>query len=94
MKYGAIGNVVNIAARLEHANKALNTDILFSRSVFVALPESITSEVTEQVGPYSRAIETTTRRTSPPVSESPVSAQPRDLRRRERLRSRSTPSTG
>ncbi len=38
MKYGAIGDVVNIAARLEQLNKQMNTDILFSRPVYVSLP--------------------------------------------------------
>ncbi|MEC7984305.1 MAG: adenylate/guanylate cyclase domain-containing protein [Myxococcota bacterium] len=38
MKYGAIGDVVNIAARLEQLNKQMRTDILFSRQVYVSLP--------------------------------------------------------
>lgn len=48
MKYGVIGDVVNIAARLEQANKQFDTDILFSRSVYVALPEELIAHVQEQ----------------------------------------------
>ena len=48
MKYGVIGDVVDIAARLEQANKQFDTDILFSRSVYVALPEELIAHVQEQ----------------------------------------------
>ena len=48
LKYGAIGDVVNIAARLEQANKSLNTNILFSRSVYVALPEDLIEKSVER----------------------------------------------
>ena len=48
MKYGAIGDVVNIAARLEQANKPIGSSILFSRSVYVALTNSIVSQCTDQ----------------------------------------------
>ena len=48
MNYGVIEDVVNIAARLEQANKQFNTDILFSRSVYVALPEDLIAQVQEQ----------------------------------------------
>lgn len=45
MKYGAIGDVVNIAARLEQLNKQMNTDILFSRPVYVSLPLEVVPNV-------------------------------------------------
>ena len=48
MKYGVIGDVVNIAARLEQANKQFDSDILFSRSVYVALPEDLIAQVQEK----------------------------------------------
>ena len=48
MKYGAIGDVVNIAARLEQANKPIGSSILFSRSVYVALTKRIVSQCTDQ----------------------------------------------
>jgi len=48
MKYGAIGDVVNIAARLEQANKPIGSSILFSRSVYVALTKGIVSQCTDQ----------------------------------------------
>ena len=48
LKYGAIGDVVNIAARLEQANKSLQTNILFSRSVYVALPEDLIKQAVER----------------------------------------------
>ena len=48
MKYGAIGDVVNIAARLEQANKSIGSDILFSRSVYVALTKSLTEQCKDE----------------------------------------------
>lgn len=47
LKYGAIGDVVNIAARLEQANKQLGTNILMSRSVYVSLPKNINCDATD-----------------------------------------------
>ena len=47
LKYGAIGDVVNIAARLEQANKQLGTNILMSRSVYVSLPKDINCDATD-----------------------------------------------
>jgi adenylate cyclase len=48
MKYGAIGDVVNIAARLEQANKSIGSDILFSRSVYVALTRGLIEQCKDQ----------------------------------------------
>ena len=48
MKYGAIGDVVNIAARLEQANKPIGSTILFSRSVYVALTKSIVEQCKDE----------------------------------------------
>lgn len=41
MKYGVVGDTVNVAARLEAANKALGTDILMSEQVAAALPPDL-----------------------------------------------------
>ena len=35
---------MNIAARLEQANKQMESDILFSRPVFVSLPEELVAK--------------------------------------------------
>ena len=45
MKYGAIEDVVNIAARLEQRNKEIQTDILFYRPVYVSLPLELLPQV-------------------------------------------------
>ncbi len=44
MKYGVVGDVVNVAARLEALNKELGTDILMSATVRDALPASAREE--------------------------------------------------
>ena len=39
MKYGVVGDAVNVAARLEALNKILSTDILFSATpIYVSTP--------------------------------------------------------
>jgi len=48
LKYGAIGDVVNIAARLEQANKQFESDILFSRAVYVSLPEELVAKTEDR----------------------------------------------
>ncbi len=44
MKYGVLGDVVNLAARIEHMNKDLGTSILLSASVRARLPEAVKAE--------------------------------------------------
>ena len=46
MKYGVVGDTVNVAARLETLNKALGTDILVSGAVAAALPEDLRARLT------------------------------------------------
>lgn len=41
MKYGVVGDTVNVASRLEAANKDLFTDLLISGEVFAALPAEL-----------------------------------------------------
>ena len=41
IKYGAIGDVVNVAARFEQGKKRRNTTILMCRGMYVSLPKSI-----------------------------------------------------
>jgi len=47
MKYGVIGDTVNVAARLEALNKELGTDILISREVYLQLPADLTDGVVD-----------------------------------------------
>ena len=41
MKYGVIGDVVNVAARLEQLNKEHKTSLLISSEVYQALPPDL-----------------------------------------------------
>ena len=41
MKYGVIGDTVNLAARLEVLNKELKTSVLLSDKVYQRLPEEL-----------------------------------------------------
>lgn len=51
MKYGIIGDTVNVAARLEALNKDLNTTILASEDLVERLPEALLAEA-EQRGEH------------------------------------------
>ncbi len=44
MKYGVMGDVVNVAARLEELNKAHDTSLLISSEVYEALPNDLQSQ--------------------------------------------------
>ena len=44
LQYSTIGDTVNVASRLEEANKKYNTEIAFSREVYTALDESLYSK--------------------------------------------------
>ncbi|MFO1430690.1 MAG: adenylate/guanylate cyclase domain-containing protein [Candidatus Competibacteraceae bacterium] len=46
-KYAVVGNVVNVAARLEALNKELRTDILLSAETCGQLPEPMARELTD-----------------------------------------------
>ncbi len=48
MKYGVVGDVVNIAARLEQYNKELGTTILFGREVRDGLPSALQEQAEDQ----------------------------------------------
>lgn len=48
MKYGIVGDTVNVAARLETLNKDLGTSILISEQVAAALPEALRAGATLQ----------------------------------------------
>ena len=48
LQYSAIGDVVNIAARLEQANKEFGTDIAFSKEIYTALTKELNSKVSSQ----------------------------------------------
>ncbi len=48
MKYGVIGDVVNVAARLEELNKDYGTDMLISSEVYAALPDKLRSKAKNQ----------------------------------------------
>ena len=52
MKYGVVGDVVNVAARLEALNKTLGTRILLSADTYESLYKSTQSNLTSQ-GLYS-----------------------------------------
>jgi len=47
MKYGVIGDNVNVAARLEALNKTLNTNLLISGEVFATLPDTLKQEAVD-----------------------------------------------
>ena len=51
MKYSVIGDTVNVAARLEDLNKALKTDIAFSREVYIQLPQDL-QEISKERGKF------------------------------------------
>jgi adenylate cyclase len=44
MKYGVIGDVVNVAARLEQLNKQYETSLLVSSEIYEVLPEELRSD--------------------------------------------------
>lgn len=46
-KYAVVGNVVNVAARLEALNKELSTDILLSAEICRQLPETMARDLTD-----------------------------------------------
>ncbi len=48
LQYSAIGDVVNVAARLEQANKEFNTDIAFSQEIYTALTKDLYSIASSQ----------------------------------------------
>ena len=48
MKYGIVGDAVNIAARLEQKNKDLGTTILLSAEVQASLPIALAETLTDQ----------------------------------------------
>ena len=48
LQYSAIGDVVNVAARLEQANKEFGTDIAFSKEIYTALTKDLNSEASSQ----------------------------------------------
>ena len=41
LQYSAIGDVVNVAARLEQANKEYDSDIAFSQEIYTALTKEL-----------------------------------------------------
>ena len=41
LQYTTIGDTVNVAARLEQANKEFNTDISFSSDIYIALTKEL-----------------------------------------------------
>ena len=43
MKYGIVGDAVNVAARLEQLNKQLGTEVLVSEETWAELPEDLTA---------------------------------------------------
>ena len=43
LQYSTIGDVVNVAARLEQANKEFNTDILISQEIYTTLTKALHS---------------------------------------------------
>ena len=43
LQYSAIGDVVNVASRLEQANKEFGTDIAFSKEIYTALTKELNS---------------------------------------------------
>ena len=48
LQYSAIGDVVNVASRLEQANKEFGTDIAFSKEIYTALTKDLNSEAKSQ----------------------------------------------
>ena len=48
MKYGVIGDVVNIAARLEQLNKEYDTSVLMSSEVYGSLSEDLRSDAEDR----------------------------------------------
>jgi adenylate cyclase len=48
MKYGVIGDVVNVAARLEQLNKKFETSVLVSEEVRRQLPEALREQGTDR----------------------------------------------
>jgi class 3 adenylate cyclase len=48
MKYGVIGDVVNVAARLEQLNKEYDTSILMSSEVYHALPDDLQARAVDR----------------------------------------------
>ncbi len=48
LQYSAIGDVVNVASRLEQANKEFGTDIAFSKEIYTALTKELNSAAKSQ----------------------------------------------
>ena len=48
LQYSAIGDVVNVASRLEQANKEFGTNIAFSKEIYTALTKDLNSEAKSQ----------------------------------------------
>jgi adenylate cyclase len=48
LQYSAIGDVVNVASRLEQANKEFGTDIAFSKEIYTALTKDLNSKAQSQ----------------------------------------------
>ena len=48
LQYSAIGDVVNVASRLEQANKEFGTDIAFSKEIYTALTKDLNSKAKSQ----------------------------------------------
>ena len=44
LQYSTIGDVVNVASRLEQANKKLGTNICMSQEIFTALTDELVKE--------------------------------------------------
>ena len=44
LQYSAIGDVVNVASRIEQANKEFGTDICFSREIYINLKKELHDE--------------------------------------------------
>ena len=48
LQYSAIGDVVNVASRLEQANKEFGTDLAFSKEIYTALTKELNSKASSQ----------------------------------------------
>ena len=48
LQYSAIGDVVNVASRLEQANKGFGTDIAFSKEIYTALTKDLSYKAKSQ----------------------------------------------
>ena len=56
LDYTAIGDTVNTAARIESANKELESEVLISQATFAALPPNVQQQILASSQPIALSV--------------------------------------